>query len=53
MPEDTITPEENDRRFRECLQLIRNVTHDQLVAVMGEDFLEEFKRVSQRNKPFC
>ena len=53
MHKDTITPEENDRRLRECLQLIRNVTHDQLVAVMGEDFLEEFRRVSQRNKPFC
>ena len=53
VPNPIITPEENDRRFRECLQLIRNVTHDQLVAVMGEDFLEEFKRVSQRDKPFC
>jgi nicotinamide riboside kinase len=46
-PNPTITPEENDRRFRECLQLIRNVTHDQLVAVMGEDFLERFRRASQ------
>ena len=48
-----ITLEENDRRFRECLQLIRNVTHEQLVAVMGEDFLDEFRRVSQCDKPFC
>jgi hypothetical protein len=46
-PNPIITPEENDRRFRECLQLIRNVTHDQLVAVMGEDFLERFRRASQ------
>lgn len=50
---DEITPEANDRRFRECLQLIRNVTHEQLVAVMGEDFLEKFRQVSQRDKPFC
>ena len=50
MPDDTITPEENDRRFRECLQLIRNVTHEQLVAVMGEDFLEEFRRATQRQR---
>ena len=48
MHKDTITPEENDRRFKECLQLIRNVTHEQLVAVMGEDFLEEFRRASNR-----
>lgn len=46
MPQDTITPEENDRRFKECLQLIRNVTHEQLVAMMGEDFLERFRRAS-------
>ena len=43
----TITPEDNDRRFKECLQLIRNVTHAQLVVVMGEDFLERFRRASQ------
>ena len=47
MPEDTITPEENDRRFRECLRLIRNVTHEQLVDLMGEEFLERFRRASQ------
>ena len=44
MPDDIITPEENDRRFRECLQLIRNVTHEQLVAVMGEEWLEDYRR---------
>jgi hypothetical protein len=43
-----ITPEENERRFRECLRLINNITHEQLVELMGEEFLEEYRRVSQR-----
>jgi hypothetical protein len=47
MPEE-ITAEENERRFRESLCLINNVTHEQLVELMGKDFLEEFRRVSQR-----
>jgi hypothetical protein len=45
---DEITPEENERRFRESLRLINNVTREQLVELLGEDFLEEFRRVSQR-----
>jgi hypothetical protein len=28
--------------------LINNLTHKQLVELMGEEFLEEFRRVSQR-----
>jgi hypothetical protein len=45
---DKITPEENERRFRECLRLINNVTHEQLVELMGEEFLEEYRRIAQR-----
>jgi hypothetical protein len=45
---DEITPEENERRFRACLRLINNVTHEQLVELMGEDFLEEYRRVARR-----
>jgi hypothetical protein len=48
MPDTNITEEENDRRFREALRLIENVTREQLVELMGEEFLEEFRRVSQR-----
>ena len=48
MPDTAITEEENDRRFQEALQLIRNVTREQLVELMGEEFLEEFRRISQR-----
>ena len=43
MPEE-ITAEENERRFRESLCLINNVTHEQLVKLMGEEFLEEYRR---------
>ena len=44
---EEITQEEDERRFRECLRLINSVTHEQLVELMGEDFLEEYRRVAQ------
>jgi hypothetical protein len=44
---DEITPEENERRFRECLRLINSITHEQLVELMGEEFLEEYRRIAQ------
>jgi hypothetical protein len=46
--EPQISEEENERRFRECLRIIQNTTHENLVELMGEDFLEEFRRASQR-----
>lgn len=48
MVDTKITDEENDRRFREALKLINNVTREQLVELMGEEFLKEFARVSRR-----
>ena len=42
-----ITPEENDRRFKEALALIKGITHEQLVDLMGEEWLEEFRKVAQ------
>jgi hypothetical protein len=48
MLDTDITEEENERRFKEALQLIENVTHEQLVELMGEEFFEEFRRVSRR-----
>ena len=42
-----VTPEENDRRFKEALKLIRGITHEQLVDLMGEEWLEEFRKVAQ------
>jgi hypothetical protein len=43
-----ISEEENERRFKECLRIIQNTTHEDLVELMGENFLEEFRRASQR-----
>ena len=46
MPEE-ITPEENDRRFRACLQQIRKLTHEDLVGLMGKQWLEDYRRQFQ------
>lgn len=43
MPEE-ITPEENERRFKACLERIRNLTHAELVELMGEKWLEDYRR---------
>ncbi len=48
MVDHDITEEENERRFRESLRLIENVTREQLVELMGEKWLEEYRRVAQR-----
>ena len=48
LPEQ-ISDEENERRFKACLESIRNLTHKDVVELMGEEFLEKFKRVSLSN----
>jgi hypothetical protein len=37
-----LTPEENDRVFKECMELINNLTREKLVKLMGEDWLEDY-----------
>ena len=44
---EPISEEENERNFRECMRIIQSVTHEQLVDLMGEEWLEEFRRVAQ------
>ena len=39
-----LTPEENERRFKECMKWIHNLTHEELVKLMGEDWLENYRR---------
>ena len=46
LDEDEISDEENERRFRESLKIIENLTHEELVELMGEEFLEEFKKIA-------
>jgi hypothetical protein len=41
---EEITPEENERRFKACLESIRNLTRAELVALMGEEWLEDYRR---------
>ena len=42
-PEE-ITPEENERRLKACLEQIRNLTHADLVKLMGEEWIEDYRR---------
>lgn len=37
---------ENDMRFKKCMELINNLKPGDLTELMGEEFLEEFKRIS-------
>ena len=43
MPED-ITLEENERRFKACLEQIHSLTHAKLVELMGEEWLQDYRR---------
>jgi hypothetical protein len=46
MPRE-ITPEENERRFKDCLEQIYNLTYTDLVVLMGEEWLEDYRRQFQ------
>ena len=46
--DEEITEEENERRFKKCIEWIENITREEIIEAMGEEFLEEFRRVSQR-----
>jgi hypothetical protein len=41
---EEITPEENERRFKACLEQIRKLTHEELVELMGEEWLEDYRQ---------
>jgi hypothetical protein len=40
--------DENDMRFKECIETINNLRPGELEQLMGKEFMEEFKQVSQR-----
>jgi hypothetical protein len=42
-PEE-IASEENERRLKACLEQIRNLTHADLVKLMGEEWIEDYRR---------
>jgi hypothetical protein len=45
--QEQISEEENDRRFKECIEMINNLQPGDITRLMGEEFIEEFRRVSQ------
>jgi hypothetical protein len=38
--------DENDMRFKECIETINNLRPGELKQLVGEEFMKEFKRVS-------
>ncbi len=46
-PQEQISKEENEVRFKECLKAINNLKPGDITELMGEAFMEEFRRVSQ------
>lgn len=45
--QEQISEEENERRFKECMELISNLKPGKIKELMGPEFMEEFRRVSQ------
>jgi len=45
--QDQISEEENERRFRECMKFINDLKPGDIEKMMGPEFMEEFRRVSQ------
>ncbi len=45
--QEQISDEENERRFKQCMEMINNLQPGDITELMGEEFIEEFRRVSQ------
>jgi len=45
--QDQISEEENERRFRETMKFINDLKPGDIEKMMGPEFMEEFRRVSQ------
>ena len=45
--EDSISEEENDRRFKKCMEIIDNLKPGEITELMGTEFMEEFRRVAK------
>ena len=46
-PAEETSEEENERRFKQCMDMINNLQPGEIEALMGPEFMEEFRRVSQ------
>ena len=47
LKQEQISEEENERRFKECMKWINNLKPGEIREIMGREFMEEFRRVSQ------
>jgi hypothetical protein len=47
LKQEQISEEENEVRLKECLKAINNLKPGDITELMGEAFMEEFRRVSQ------
>jgi hypothetical protein len=47
LEQEQISEEENERRFREYMKMLTNSQPGDITKLMGEEFMEEFRRVSQ------
>ena len=47
LKQEQISEEENEVRFKECLRAINNLKPGEITELMGEAFMEEFRRVSK------
>jgi hypothetical protein len=47
LKQEQISEEENEVRFKECLKAINNLKQGEITELMGEAFMEEFRRISQ------
>ena len=45
--QEQISEEENERRFKECMKWLNNLKPGEIREMMGPEFMEEFRRVSQ------
>jgi len=47
LKQEQISEEENEVRFKECLKAINDLKPGEITELMGEAFMEEFRRVSR------
>jgi hypothetical protein len=47
LKQEQISEEENEVRFKECLKAINNLKSGDITELMGEAFMEEFRRVAK------
>ncbi len=47
LKQEQVSEEENEKRFKQCMDMINNLQPGEIEALMGPEFMEEFRRASQ------